>query len=418
MTPGPQVSPLDVLFQAANVLALDPAQCQRLVELASVLQATNQSAGPEALDAAVERAIAQRLKDSKIVEIEIAQAVAERLLAWAKTFAPLVGLPLALLAVILGVLGINSWSDFSGTVAQSKRDIQAKITVATTSAAKLDTQARQLDGQYTDLKQKFGDVSRLASEVEGLSGKVNAIEEQIEFKNMPATGPASAAVIRRKLGGYGIYLRLPGYVPKSKLQFEISPTDQMNAAFDGGKIIVSLPVAAADDILFRMYTERAQNELRPDYWDSAINGVAAIGSGIADYLPASYLGEPAFGRAFVAAYGKKLPAYVVSGDALRNLVNARPFGDPKSDAYEMHTEGEAWGGVFWTLRTALGCTKAPRCPAADRIALKAWVEVPFAATSIYYQRVGRYLIDAARATGGNKAAEQVRADLRRRCLVI
>ncbi len=208
------------------------------------------------LNEAVARAVADRLKDGKSVEFELTQAISERLLAWARTFGLLVGVPLALLATLLGILGIHSWSDFDSTVSQGKKDIQAKITAATTSAARLDVrarrldaQARQLDAQYGELKRRFGDVTQLASEVEGLAGKVDKIEERIQFKGAFPSGAAAQGEVERTINDYRSYLKSLGYRPaENKLSFVIDKGTVMNAYFDGSKQAVAPEIAAMPDI--------------------------------------------------------------------------------------------------------------------------------------------------------------------------
>jgi hypothetical protein len=58
-----------------------------------------------ALQSQVERIVRGRIKDRKIVEIETTQAIATRLTDWAKMFAFFVGIPTAVLLLILATLG-------------------------------------------------------------------------------------------------------------------------------------------------------------------------------------------------------------------------------------------------------------------------------------------------------------------------
>src|SRR5947207_7219653 len=78
------------------------------------------------IDAAVqreiERAVRERLKDQKVVEIEASQAVISRLSDWAKLFGICIAVPLALLGVVLSVMGIRTYSDFSSRVNQAREE--------------------------------------------------------------------------------------------------------------------------------------------------------------------------------------------------------------------------------------------------------------------------------------------------------
>jgi hypothetical protein len=61
----------------------------------------------------VQAIIEQHYKDQKVVEIEITQAIANRLLDWAKLFAFFVGIPITVLLLILGVFGIKTYNDYA-----------------------------------------------------------------------------------------------------------------------------------------------------------------------------------------------------------------------------------------------------------------------------------------------------------------
>ncbi len=418
MPSEPPASPLEVLLRAADALALDPVQRQRLLELNAEWQTTRALEATPALDALVARAVAERLKDAKVVEIEIAQAVAERLLAWAKTFALLVGVPLALLAVVLGILGINSWSDFNGTVAQGKKDIQAKITVATSSAAKLDVQARQLDGQYADLKRKFGDVSALASQVEGLSSKVTTLEEKVEFKNMGGAGSSAQQRVGRLIADYRTYLRSLGYAPKSAgFEFVVDPKTEMNAYYDGQQMVVAPEIVDMPDMILHAYGNRAAKEMQPESWNLPAIDIGALYAGISDYLACSYTGNPITGRDYVRVYRKSLPAGMFPKGYMRNMVNSLPFPAPGTtgDAVELHNLGEVWSGVFWELRRIVGCGDAsPRCPVADRIVVTTWRTIPLANGAKFRVRFASLLVSNVAAAVGAEAAARAKSAFVRR----
>ena len=58
----------------------------------------------------------KRYKDQKVVEIETTQAVANRLLEWSKLLGVVAGIPIALLLLVLSVLGIKTYGDFTGKI--------------------------------------------------------------------------------------------------------------------------------------------------------------------------------------------------------------------------------------------------------------------------------------------------------------
>src|SRR5689334_20854541 len=69
----------------------------------------------------VEGIITERYKDQKVVELETTQAIASRLSEWAKLFGFFVGIPIAVLILILAILGIRTYTDFSNQVDKAQK---------------------------------------------------------------------------------------------------------------------------------------------------------------------------------------------------------------------------------------------------------------------------------------------------------
>src|SRR4051812_34366713 len=84
------------------------------------------------LNERVQAIIGQHYKDQKIIEIETTQAIANRFLEWSKLLAFFVGIPVALLFLILGVLGIRTYNDFLAQVDKAKTDVTAQVDKAKT----------------------------------------------------------------------------------------------------------------------------------------------------------------------------------------------------------------------------------------------------------------------------------------------
>src|SRR5262249_13410928 len=63
---------------------------------------------PERLDSAM----AARFKEQRVVEVEIAEKLAERAVGWLKTFGFLIGIPVLIFGAILSFVGIKAYSDF------------------------------------------------------------------------------------------------------------------------------------------------------------------------------------------------------------------------------------------------------------------------------------------------------------------
>jgi len=83
-----------------------------------------------ALERKIDEALAQRVKDQKLVQIETSQAIAEKLTGWAQSLAFLIGVPIGILALALGALGIKSYSDFSKIVKEAGDSVDKSLTQA------------------------------------------------------------------------------------------------------------------------------------------------------------------------------------------------------------------------------------------------------------------------------------------------
>lgn len=377
------------------------------------LNAEREVAPPNEIETIVERALGARLKDSKTVEIEIAQAIAERLMGWGKTFALLVGVPLALLAVVLTVLGIRSWNDFNTSVEQGKKEIEARLLATTTTANNLDVQAKQLTGQYDDLKRKFGDVSSLETEIERLANKVSRLEN-IQYKNLPATGSGSKAVVNQKMEAFGVYLHSIGYKPHSQtFEFVVDSNVGANAFYDGKRLVISPELVGMPDIYLHAYTRRALDEQNPDQNFAIDQAMGAISSGIADYLPASFLGDPIIGRGFVKVFHDKLEPEMVKQGYIRTMENSKSF--PIAQAGEAHVVGEVWSGVFWELRGFVGCAPSvPQCEKADRLIFATWGEVAPKPVTTFGKRFAVRLVMNTRTVAGTPIADRLQNEFMRR----
>src|SRR5215471_8824281 len=57
-------------------------------------------------------AIEGKFKDAKLLEVEVAEGLAKRLVEWSKTLGIFIGIPLAILTVIFSLLGVGGYNQF------------------------------------------------------------------------------------------------------------------------------------------------------------------------------------------------------------------------------------------------------------------------------------------------------------------
>jgi hypothetical protein len=134
-------------------------------------------------------------KDQKVVEVETSQAVAARLLDWAKLFAFFVGIPTVLLLVLLGIFGIKTYSDFSTQIEKAQIEIATNLDAAQKRAAKLKSDGDTLIAEYEKVRSRLADTTALADRVEILDKKIvnigDSIRSALVFGNSayPKFGP-------------------------------------------------------------------------------------------------------------------------------------------------------------------------------------------------------------------------------------
>lgn len=97
----------------------------------------NAPLGETAIKILVAEYISSQLEDRKVVEYEISEAIANRLLGWAKIFGVCLALPVTVLLAILSIYGIKGVSDFDASLERLQKKNLDLETVAYTTAAKV-----------------------------------------------------------------------------------------------------------------------------------------------------------------------------------------------------------------------------------------------------------------------------------------
>src|SRR5207342_3097957 len=91
----------------------------------------------------------------------------------------------------------------------------------------------------------------------------------------------------------------------------------------------------------------------------------AIQSGLSDYLPCSFNGEPLFGVKAAPVFARLSGGQVGADGYTRRMTNAARI-DGEVTEYTVHAVGEGWSGAFWELRGLIGDR------ATDGVVLQAW----------------------------------------------
>jgi len=299
----------------------------------------------------VREIIAQHYKDQKVVEIETTQAVANRLLDWAKLFAFFAGIPVALILLILGVFGIKTYNDISAKIEKGKAD----VTAAELAATNLKSRTASIDSDYQKLSTKISDTrTALETQVKTLSAKVDDIGEKVGFTPTSKISKETKLRLDGAVAKFQDYIKGLGYRSDAR-KFGVDVKDKMPrdkpAYYDPGKRKLIIGRDYVDDliILYRAYMLQI---LIPSGPDLSLIDYSAIYSGLATYFSCSFVDDPR-----------------PNSDSW-DLTRKRPFIELKSNDDSVVRDGtEIWGSAFWELRAELGKDTA------DKILLDAWFKL-------------------------------------------
>ncbi len=326
-------------------------------------------------------ALKDQFRDQKVVEIETTQAIATRLSGWAKLLGFFVGIPVALLLVVLGYLGFNTYSDFSNAVKTAKKDTfqrlqeaqkhaketqqlakealkqtQEIITQAQEEAEKMQQDGSRLKAEYEKLHTQLGSLTRVAKDVINLTEKVERIDKKVHLLFEPSEdlSPELQSTLESSFSTLKSYLRKLGF-PTEGGQIKIKVgTDFMqdNAYYEEAENRIVLGKNMVDDVevLLRVYVHNilatsAKKLLGKTIIENPV--YRAVEIGLADYFTCSFTGDPLLGEISARKNGRQ---------SIRNLKNNRRFSEVSvatSPTY-IWDVCEIWGGVFWNIRQELG----------------------------------------------------------------
>lgn len=124
-------------------------------------------------------------KDKRLVELETTQAIATRLIDWAKVFAFAAGIPVALLALILGLMGYNSIQDARKLTSEASERIRPVVDDALTKAREAQTLSTSTLTRVTQMRESL---KTAEAAVQDQKLKVARETEQMNAQLSKATG--------------------------------------------------------------------------------------------------------------------------------------------------------------------------------------------------------------------------------------
>jgi hypothetical protein len=342
------------------------------------------AAANSALRDQVQEILAQRYKDQKVVEIETTQAIVARLLDWAKLLAFFVGIPIGVLLLIFGVLGFNTYKDFTTRVETAKTHVDAQLTAAQTGADKLKAEGEIISATYAELRNRLTDLQTIETQVRALTDQVRTINVKLGFTEDSKVTPELKSELEGAFPKFLSYLEGVGF-PSTKDRVEVEIPDKMKDDMisyydpDTKKLVIDKKYAADPSLLFHEFMHHAL--LRGKSPDGSDKNWAyySIEAGLADYFPCSYIGKPVIGE--TAAILTHDPSFS------QTIAQYRSFKRLKPKAEAAYSNGEIWANAFWELREVLGQPVADKVPdqsakdkaldgsIADKLLYQAWLKL-------------------------------------------
>jgi hypothetical protein len=384
----------------------------------------------EDLDARITNVVSEQLKDAKVVEIETAQAIADRLFSWGKSFALAVGVPLTLGAFLLGVFGYQKYSDFTSTVSSAEQKTLEQINKAAAQAGE------EFEGRATKIRQGYEKMESQLRETEALSAKVQDLTKRVQHIEEIEIGGAEAAKISElaksalsaNLEKYREYMRQIGFdIPATKLYIKFNQEVQLNAYYvvDENSIYIDPKLVGDSDTIYYTYTNHVLLDVNPKAKDAVMNEstngdvmstAAALIEALSVYLPCSYQATSKFGVKFVQTLAKDSPSAMVKLGYLHDLHNKREIA---SEETETHKAAEPWEAALWEIRATLGCSPdVAQCERADRILMAAWASpwLDQVSPTTVGQHFAQAIIAVITRSGTAEEAKRARSVFQRRGL--
>jgi hypothetical protein len=181
-------------------------------------------ANPEKLDALIANALDTRFKDKSVVEVQLAAAVADRLIGWSKVFGAFVAVPIAAILLILSLFG---WSKFDDVrrAAKDADDVlkQAQTKLADTVAAesKVDDLVNQANQRAAALEQSLASlkkqtetnaqqIAQAQSKIQHIQTQLGDVSAQRETGNQPPGSILGSRVAGKLYGPWAFLTRTAG----------------------------------------------------------------------------------------------------------------------------------------------------------------------------------------------------------------
>jgi hypothetical protein len=309
----------------------------------------------------IKAAIETKLKDAKILEVEVAEGVAKRLIEWGKILGLFVGVPVALIGLALTIFGIQTFAGFEAKLKEAEEKATESI------KERVDKTLSNIDDHAKELVKNLDRKVDESPAVQQIKREVN--ELKIKFNSEKSVPTDLEQRLKKALSDYQDYLKNIGFQADYNVGVRLlnhpDENDMVSAYYPIGKdgppeITLDIEFGNSPDPIFLEYTRHVlfNNLLKarddsPQWWD-----YKAIESGLGRYYACSFRDQPYFARDAVSS---TLPSDLRSKGSVINRSPDWNWGN---------IEGATlWGALCWEIRELLGKKRA------DVILREAWFDL-------------------------------------------
>jgi len=312
------------------------------------------------------------------------------------------GIPIALILVILGAFGVKTYTDASRRARRAETDVAARLEIAQKRGETLQRERERLAADNDRLTSQLADSRALAAQVKTLTAKIDRLtpssKASLQIKNEAETA----------LARFRQYLQRVGYASKDeRVEIDI-PEKTIPGALayyepDERRMVVDRKYAADPDVLYREYMHHILSSVAGAPAAEPSRTYRAIESALATYFASSFNNDPRSAQKTAALMGQTF--------VLWDLSRPRRFDELEPDV-DSPTDGmEIWGSAFWEIRRAVGQA------IVDKMLFNAWrkldpAEVRTDGGASFVRRV----LDADRSLTEGKHQDQIRGVFERRGL--
>lgn len=112
--------------------------------------------------------------------METSVAAADKLTTWLKIFLYWAAIPLALLAILLGIFGVRTYDDFASKVTTAEKQVEAVSATAQKTAESARQKATEVSNSLGNLQREIASSQRAVSELQRIAGDIKKQYGQLQ----------------------------------------------------------------------------------------------------------------------------------------------------------------------------------------------------------------------------------------------